>query len=65
VNPCRRSYRRLRWWTLRRVALRVGAALLGCHASHAPEVSLTMDDGVRIDASLLASGAPPAGGWPA
>ena len=32
----------------------------------AAEVSLTMDDGVRIDASLLVpDGAAPAGGWPA
>jgi pimeloyl-ACP methyl ester carboxylesterase len=33
---------------------------------HAAEVSLTMDDGVRIDASLLVpDGTMPAGGWPA
>ncbi|HEX6702125.1 MAG TPA: hypothetical protein VF101_15460 [Gaiellaceae bacterium] len=34
--------------------------------AHAEEVSLLMDDGARIDASLLTpAGAPPAGGWPA
>jgi alpha-beta hydrolase superfamily lysophospholipase len=33
---------------------------------HATEVSLTMDDGVRIDASLdVPSGPAPSGGWPA
>ena len=34
--------------------------------ARAAEVSLTMDDGVRIDASLLVPDGPaPAGGWPA
>jgi predicted acyl esterase len=34
--------------------------------AHAKELSLTMDDGVRIDAALLLpDGTPPDGGWPA
>jgi predicted acyl esterase len=43
------------------------AALLAAPAlARAAEVSVTMDDGVRIDATLLEpEGAPPAGGWPA
>jgi predicted acyl esterase len=46
------------------------AALLAALAfpglAQAKEVSLTMDDGVRIDAALLLpDGSPPAGGWPA
>lgn len=43
------------------------AALLAAPTlARAAEVSLTMDDGVRIDAALLEpDGAPPAGGWPA
>jgi predicted acyl esterase len=54
---------------LRRVAICavwVVTALTTATPAHAAEVSVTMNDGVRIDASLLApSGAPPAGGWPA
>jgi predicted acyl esterase len=41
-------------------------ALAAPAVGRAAEVSLTMDDGVRIDASLLVpAGAAPAGGWPA
>jgi predicted acyl esterase len=41
-------------------------ALAAPAVGRAAEVSLTMDDGVRIDASLLIpAGAMPAGGWPA
>ena len=44
------------------VALALAAPAFG----HAAEVSLTMDDGVHIDASLLVPpGAAPVGGWPA
>jgi esterase/lipase len=54
---------------LRRVAISaicVAAALAAATPANATEVSLTMDDGVRIDASLLVpQGVPPAGGWPA
>ncbi|HEY6606210.1 MAG TPA: alpha/beta fold hydrolase [Gaiellaceae bacterium] len=54
---------------MRRVAICavwVVTALTTATPAHAAEVSVTMNDGVRIDASLLApSGAPPAGGWPA
>ena len=47
-------------------AICVAAALAAAGPAKATEVSVTMDDGVRIDASLLVpSGAPPAGGWPA
>jgi pimeloyl-ACP methyl ester carboxylesterase len=46
------------------VSLGIGLAAPGL--AQAKEVSLTMGDGVRIDASLLVpDGAPPAGGWPA
>ncbi|MFL5919580.1 MAG: alpha/beta hydrolase, partial [Gaiellaceae bacterium] len=43
------------------------AAVLSAPAfARAAEISLTMDDGVRIDASLLVPDGPaPAGGWPA
>ncbi len=42
------------------------AALAAPAVAHADEVSLLMDDGARIDASLLLpAGSPPAGGWPA
>ncbi|MGZ8691976.1 MAG: alpha/beta hydrolase [Gaiellaceae bacterium] len=41
-------------------------ALVAPSLGRAAEVSLTMDDGVHIDASLLVpDGAAPAGGWPA
>jgi predicted acyl esterase len=41
-------------------------ALVAPSVGRAAEVSLTMDDGVRIDASLLVpDGAVPEGGWPA
>lgn len=41
-------------------------ALVAPSVGHAAEVSLTMDDGVRIDASLLLpDGTVPEGGWPA
>jgi predicted acyl esterase len=41
-------------------------ALVAPSVGRAAEVSLTMDDGVRIDASLLVpDGAVPGGGWPA
>jgi fermentation-respiration switch protein FrsA (DUF1100 family) len=44
----------------------VAATLLVPTVARAEEVSLTMDDGVRIDATLLTPmGAPPAAGWPA
>jgi fermentation-respiration switch protein FrsA (DUF1100 family) len=44
----------------------VAAATAAPGVARADEVSLTMDDGVRIDATLLTPvGAPPAGGWPA
>jgi len=44
----------------------VAIALAAPALARAAEVSLTMDDGVRIDAALvLPDGAPPAGGWPA
>jgi predicted acyl esterase len=47
-------------------AICVAAALAVAAPANATEVSLTMDDGVRIEASLLVpQGAPPAGGWPA
>jgi predicted acyl esterase len=42
------------------------AALAAPALAHAEDVSLLMDDGARIDASLLLpAGTPPAGGWPA
>ena len=42
------------------------AALAAPAVAHADEVSLLMNDGARIDASLLLpAGTPPAGGWPA
>ena len=54
---------------MRRVAIFVCtlvAALAAPGLARAAEVSLTMDDAVRIDAALLEpEGAPPAGGWPA
>jgi predicted acyl esterase len=41
-------------------------ALAAPAIAHAKEISLTMDDGVRIDAALLLpDGTPPAAGWPA
>ena len=44
----------------------VGAVLAAPGLAQAAEVSLTMNDGVRIDAALLLpDGAAPAGGWPA
>jgi predicted acyl esterase len=44
----------------------LGLALAGPGGASAKEVSLTMDDGVRIDASLLVPDGPvPDGGWPA
>jgi polyhydroxybutyrate depolymerase len=44
----------------------LGLALAGPGGAYAKEVSLTMDDGVRIDASLLVPDGPvPDGGWPA
>jgi fermentation-respiration switch protein FrsA (DUF1100 family) len=44
----------------------VVAALAAPSIARADEVSLLMDDGARIDASLLLpAGTPPAGGWPA
>jgi len=44
----------------------LAVALAAPGVGRAAEVSLTMDDGVRIDAALLEpEGAPPAGGWPA
>jgi alpha-beta hydrolase superfamily lysophospholipase len=44
----------------------VVATLAAPTVARATEVSLTMDDGVRIDASFLTpAGAPPPGGWPA
>jgi predicted acyl esterase len=43
-----------------------GVVLAAPGLAQAKEVSLTMDDGVRIDAALLLpDGAAPAGGWPA
>jgi predicted acyl esterase len=52
--------RRLFW-----LACLFGVALAAPGLARATEVSLTMDDGVRIDAALLVpDGAPPAGGWP-
>ena len=47
------------------LAVSASALLLPALAS-AKELSLTMDDGVRIDAALLLpDGTPPTGGWPA
>jgi fermentation-respiration switch protein FrsA (DUF1100 family) len=47
-------------------AVCVAGALAATGPANATEVSVTMDDGVRIDASLLVpSGATPSGGWPA
>ena len=44
----------------------LGVALAAPGLAQAKEVPLTMDDGVRIDASLLVPDGPvPAGGWPA
>jgi predicted acyl esterase len=43
-----------------------GVALLAPATAWAEDVSLLMDDGARIDATLLTPvGTPPAGGWPA
>jgi predicted acyl esterase len=43
-----------------------GAVLAAPAVARAEDVSLTMDDGVRIEATLLTPvGAPPPGGWPA
>jgi predicted acyl esterase len=54
---------------VRRLAVLLCASvgvLLPPAVAHAAEVSLTMDDGVRIDASLdVPPGSPPPGGWPA
>jgi predicted acyl esterase len=54
---------------VRRVAISaicVAAALAAGAPANATELSLTMDDGIRIDASLLMpQGTPPTGGWPA
>jgi predicted acyl esterase len=48
------------------VAAVVAAFAAAPAVAHADEVSLLMDDGARIDASLLTpAGTPPAGGWPA
>ncbi len=48
------------------LAFLVAFALAAPSVGRAAEVSLTMDDGVRIDASLLLpDGAVPGGGWPA
>ena len=48
------------------ILLVLGAVLAAPGVARAAEVSLTMDDGVRIDATLLTPvGTPPAGGWPA
>jgi predicted acyl esterase len=48
------------------LAFLLAVALAAPSVGRAAEVSLTMDDGVRIDASLLLpDGAAPAGGWPA
>jgi fermentation-respiration switch protein FrsA (DUF1100 family) len=44
----------------------LAALLLAPALARAEEVSLPMDDGARIDATLLTpAGTPPAGGWPA
>jgi acetyl esterase/lipase len=44
----------------------LGAVLLTPAVARAEEVPLTMDDGARIDATLLTPvGTPPPGGWPA
>jgi predicted acyl esterase len=44
----------------------LGVALAAPGLAQAKELSLTMDDGVRIDAALVVpDGTPPAGGWPA
>jgi predicted acyl esterase len=54
---------------VRRLAILVASVLAAFAAptvARAADVSLTMDDGVRIDASLLEpEGTPPDGGWPA
>jgi pimeloyl-ACP methyl ester carboxylesterase len=48
------------------LAFLVAMVLAAPSVGRAAEVALTMDDGVRIDASLLLpAGTPPAGGWPA
>jgi predicted acyl esterase len=48
------------------LAFLLAFALAAPSVGRAAEVSLTMDDGVRIDASLLVPDGPvPAGGWPA
>jgi pimeloyl-ACP methyl ester carboxylesterase len=48
------------------LACLLGFTLAAPAVGRAAEVSLTMDDGVRIDASLLLpDGVAPAGGWPA
>lgn len=49
----------LTWWVF-------GVVLAAPDLAHAKELSLTMDDGVRIDAALLLpDGEAPAAGWPA
>ena len=54
---------------MRRLAILVCASAVVLSAptlARAAEISLTMDDGVRIDASLqVPAGSAPAGGWPA
>jgi predicted acyl esterase len=48
------------------VAAVVAAFAAAPAVAHAEDVSLLMDDGARIDATLLTpAGTPPAGGWPA
>jgi len=48
------------------LACTVGAILAAPGVAHGKELSLTMDDGVRIDAALLLpDGSAPSGGWPA
>jgi predicted acyl esterase len=48
------------------LACAVGTVLVAPGLARGAEVSLTMDDGVRIDAALLVpDGSAPSGGWPA